>query len=154
MADEKVAISNTEQPSSPQEKIVGVKTDGEIAPTQHVEEGDDDLRKEHLDMHRVDPEVAKYASDVAIVITPAENSRLKKLVDKRVLSVMIFTYFLQALDKGTMSFAGIMGIQKDTHLKGQEVVLLPDCPMNPLTSSVCLVNNRHLSCNSGCRISH
>jgi hypothetical protein len=34
---------------------------------------------------------------------------------------MIFTYFLQALDKGTMSFASIMGIKKDTHLVGQQV---------------------------------
>jgi hypothetical protein len=33
---------------------------------------------------------------------------------------MIFTYFLQALDKGTLSFASIMGIQKDTHLVGQQ----------------------------------
>ena len=154
MADEKVAIPSTEPASYPQEKVAGSKTESEIAPTHHVEDGDDELRKDHLDTHRVDPEVAKYASDVAIIITPEENSRLKKLVDKRVLSIMIFTYFLQALDKGTMSFAGIMGIQKDTNLKGQEVCFHPLYERTWLTDSVCLVDHRHLSCNPGSRISH
>ena len=92
----------------------------EIAPAQHIEI-DDDLKQDHMNYDRVDKEVAKYAGDVAIHISPEENARLKSKVDKRVLSIMIFTYFLQALDKGTMSFASIMGIQKDTHLVGQQV---------------------------------
>jgi hypothetical protein len=33
---------------------------------------------------------------------------------------MLGTYFCQALDKGTLSFSSIMGIQKDTHLVGQQ----------------------------------
>ena len=102
-------------------KTARAKTsDPEIAPAQHIEI-DDDLKKDHMNYDRVDKEVAKYASDVAIDISPEENSRLKRKVDKRVLSIMIFTYFLQALDKGTMSFASIMGIKKDTHLVGQQV---------------------------------
>lgn len=47
-------------------------------------------------------EVAKYASATAIAISPAENRRLKMLIDKRVLTIMVLTYFLQALDKGTL----------------------------------------------------
>lgn len=39
----------------------------------------------------------------------------------RILTVMVFTYFIQALDKGTMSFASIMGIIDDAHLVGQQV---------------------------------
>lgn len=96
-------------------------TDPEIATSKHVEVDYDDLKKDHMDYGRVDKEVAKYASATAIDITPNENKRLKKLVDRRVLSIMIFTYFLQALDKGTMSFASIMGIKADTHLVGQQV---------------------------------
>ncbi|KAF2397261.1 MFS general substrate transporter [Trichodelitschia bisporula] len=56
---------------------------------------------------RLDPEVAKYATAAHTPIGPAENARLKRMVDKRVLSVMVFTYFLQALDKGSMSFASL-----------------------------------------------
>jgi hypothetical protein len=94
--------------------------DPEIAPAQHVE-NDDDLKKDHMNYDRVDKEVANYASDVAVHISPEDNARLKRKVDKRVLSIMIFTYFLQALDKGTLSFASIMGIKTDTHLVGSQV---------------------------------
>ncbi|KAL1390809.1 MFS transporter [Phyllosticta capitalensis] len=40
---------------------------------------------------------------------------------------MVFTYFLQALDKGTMSFASIMGIKDDLHLVDQEYSWLTTC---------------------------
>ena len=70
---------------------------------------------------RVDKELAKYANAARIDISEAENKRLKRLIDKRVLPIIIFTYFLQALDKGTLSFASIMGIKTDAHLVGQQV---------------------------------
>ncbi|KAH8587079.1 MFS transporter [Bisporella sp. PMI_857] len=120
MADEKVSTSR--QHGHAKAEGVGITPND-----QHVELGDDDLQKDHMNYNRVDSEVAKYASDTAVYISPEENRRLKKLVDRRVLSVMIFTYFLQAIDKGTMSFASIMGIQEDTHLKGQDFSWLTTC---------------------------
>jgi hypothetical protein len=83
------------------------------------------IGKDHTDFTQVDGEVAKYTSEVRVVIDAATNKRLRKLIDRRVLAVMIFTYFLQALDKGTLSFASIMGIQKDAHLVGQQVYIYP-----------------------------
>lgn len=77
--------------------------------------------KDQTDFNQVDDEVAKYTSDTRVVIDEATNKRLRKLIDRRVLAIMICTYFLQALDKGTLSFASIMGIQKDAHLVGQQV---------------------------------
>jgi hypothetical protein len=82
------------------------------------------IGKDHTNFTQVDGEVAKYTSEVRVVIDAATNKRLRKLID-RVLAVMIFTYFLQALDKGTLSFASIMGIQKDAHLVGQQVYIYP-----------------------------
>lgn len=83
---------------------------------------DEKIAVEHYDNNgRIDHEVAKYASDKAIHIDEATDKRLKKLIDKRVLTIMIVTYFLQALDKGTMSFASIMGIRVDAGLEGQKV---------------------------------
>lgn len=83
--------------------------------------GDEKIVVEGLDKSRVDGEVAKYASDKAVHIDEKTEKRLKRLIDRRVLTIMIFTYFLQALDKGTLSFASIMGIREDTGLKGQQV---------------------------------
>lgn len=77
--------------------------------------------KQQANYDLVDREVAQYASEAIVEIDEATNKRLKRMVDKRILSVMVFTYFMQALDKGTMSFASIMGIIPDTNLKGQEV---------------------------------
>ncbi|EHL02653.1 putative Uncharacterized transporter [Glarea lozoyensis 74030] len=119
-----------------EEKIVNTQVDGgsergiskaNVDPVSHIEMGGDDLKKDHVDYNRIDAEVAKYTSDVAIHITPEENSRLKRLIDKRVLSIMVFTYFLQALDKGTMSFTSIMGVKEDLHLVGQQFSWLTTC---------------------------
>ncbi|KZM19890.1 uncharacterized protein EKO05_0004313 [Ascochyta rabiei] len=72
-----------------------------------------DEKGDHVDYTRVDNEVAKYADATGVIITEEEDKRLKKMIDRRVLPIMVFTYFLQALDKGTMSFAAIMGIRED-----------------------------------------
>jgi len=125
MADEKISTTN---PPPPYVDLSRKGVDPEIAPAVHAEHEDNDtIKKDHMDFNRVDKEVAKYASDVGINIPHEENSRLKRRIDKRVLSIMVFTYFLQALDKGTMSFASIMELPKDTHLKGQEFSWLTTC---------------------------
>jgi hypothetical protein len=87
----------------------------EIGQVESVLSGDDMTKADHVNYDRIDKEVAKYADPNAehIHISEEENLRLKKLIDKRVLPIMIVTYFLQALDKGTMSFSSIMGIRND-----------------------------------------
>lgn len=90
----------------------------------HVERvlSPDDLQKEDMDFSRVDKEIQMYASRGRVEIDEATNKRLKRMIDRRVLVVMIATYVIQALDKGTMSFSSIMGIKTDAHLEdGQKV---------------------------------
>jgi hypothetical protein len=86
----------------------------EIGQVERVMSGEDE-KVDHINYDRVDKEVAKYADAYAdrVHISEEENKRLKKLIDRRVLPIMIVTYFLQALDKGTMSFSSIMGIRND-----------------------------------------
>jgi hypothetical protein len=69
----------------------------------------------------VDGEVAQWAAEARIDIDKDTSSRLKKMIDKRILVVMMVTYFIQSLDKGTMSFASIMGIVDDANLKDNQV---------------------------------
>ncbi|KAJ9131627.1 Thiamine pathway transporter THI73 [Pleurostoma richardsiae] len=87
-------------------------------------EGDE---KDHQRFDKVDKELAKYVSDARITISPEKNTELRRKIDRRVLVIMIATYFLQAIDKGTMSFASIMGIIPDTGLHGQEYSWLTTC---------------------------
>lgn len=115
-------MSGTDEPkivpaAAVQDEQIESKEKNDLERTQSA-----DFDKSNLQNYdKVDKEVAKYASDSRIEISEEENTRLRRLIDKRVLLVMISTYFLQAIDKGTMSFAAIMGVREDTNLVGQEV---------------------------------
>ncbi|KAN0110890.1 major facilitator superfamily transporter [Hyaloscypha variabilis] len=81
---------------------------------------DEVLKKGHMNYDLVDEEVAKYASETIVEVDEETSSRLKRMIDKRILAIMIGTYLIQTLDKGTMSFASIMGIIDETHLVGTQ----------------------------------
>jgi hypothetical protein len=82
---------------------------------------DEGPEKNHTDYKLVDKEVAKYATDTAIHIDDATNKRLRRMIDKRILVVMMITYLIQTLDKGALAFSSIMGIKEDAHLQGNQV---------------------------------
>ncbi|KAJ7179275.1 major facilitator superfamily domain-containing protein [Mycena filopes] len=78
----------------------------------------------------IDAEVANFFAAQAhepVPIDEETNKRLRWMVHKRVLVVMVVTYFAQTLDKGTLNFASIMGIIPDTHLVGQQYAWLTTC---------------------------
>ncbi|KAJ7507573.1 major facilitator superfamily domain-containing protein [Mycena galericulata] len=81
----------------------------------------------------IDAEVAQFfaaqSHEGPVLIDEATNARLRWMVHKRVLTVMVITYFAQTLDKGTLNFASIMGIIKDTHLHGQQYALIQRLPV-------------------------
>ena len=83
----------------------------------------DVTEKEHVSFDRVDAEIATYAGGEAVEIGQKESRRLKTMIDGRVLVIMILTYFLQAIDKGTMSFTSIMGILDEAHISKAQVCL-------------------------------
>lgn len=80
-----------------------------------------DMAKDRMNYDRVDDEVAEYAGNARIEIDEQTDTRLRRMIHKRVLVIMIVTYFMQALDKGTMSFTSIMDLREDTNLHGQQV---------------------------------
>lgn len=98
------------------DKQVNKSNDMDIA---HVEEA---LVSDHVAKHALDAddETARYAGE-AIEIDEATNKRLFWQINRRILGVMLITYFCQSLDKGTLGFSSIMGIKKDAHLFGQQV---------------------------------
>lgn len=82
---------------------------------------DETTQKNRTNHDLVDREVAKYATDTAIEVDEATSKRLKRMIDKRVLVVMMVTYLIQTIDKGALSFASVMGIIEDTNLQGNQV---------------------------------
>ncbi|KAG2223821.1 hypothetical protein INT45_001955 [Circinella minor] len=112
---EKVEVSSTKSSNSGHEKSSNSKKDQQV---EHTNIGNKD---------RIDPELAKYASDEIIEVDEKTNHRLKWMLYRRVLFIMTVTYFLQALDKGTLSFASIMNLVEDTGLVGQQYSWLTTC---------------------------
>jgi len=55
-----------------------------------------------------------------ILEDPAQLKRLVRKIDFTIAPLLASVYFLQYLDKTTLSYAAVMGIRTDTHLKGQD----------------------------------
>lgn len=72
-------------------------------------------------LHAEDGDPENCANAPAQDVSHADNKRLFWMINRRVLPVMLVTYFCQSLDKGTLNFASIMGIRQDASLVGQQV---------------------------------
>lgn len=69
----------------------------DISKAERVLSADEvEFAKAHQNYEAVDKELAQYVSDARIEISPEKNAELRKKIDKRILSVMVATYFLQA----------------------------------------------------------
>lgn len=53
-------------------------------------------------------------------MTPKDEQCLKQKVDWRVVPLMLSCYLLQYLDKTLINYANVMGLQKDTHITGNQ----------------------------------
>ncbi|POR31583.1 Putative transporter [Tolypocladium paradoxum] len=58
--------------------------------------------------------------DEPISVSPAEDARILRRIDIALLPLMLSVYFLQALDKATLSYASIFGLIDDTDLVGDQ----------------------------------
>ncbi|KAL4765324.1 putative 2-ketogluconate transporter [Aspergillus foveolatus] len=115
----------------PESAAAPLSVSKEIKDSAHVERvlsDSEGMHKDHVDQSRVDKEIAAYAGEEVVEIDEETNKRLRRMIDKRVLVVMICTYFLQALDKGTLSFSSIMGIREYADLEdGNKYSWLTTC---------------------------
>ncbi|KAL2822408.1 major facilitator superfamily domain-containing protein [Aspergillus granulosus] len=54
------------------------------------------------------------------ILTPENNKRVLRKIDLRLLPILLGIYFLQQLDKSTLSYGSVFGLIEDANLKGQE----------------------------------
>ncbi|KAJ7933750.1 MFS general substrate transporter [Mycena leptocephala] len=55
-----------------------------------------------------------------VIVSPEDNARILRKTDLWLLPVMLGIYFLQQLDKSTLSYASVFNLAKDTHLVGYQ----------------------------------
>jgi len=71
-----------------------------------------------LENHPRAMEVAEEGN--AILEDPVQLKKLIRKIDFTIAPLLAAVYFLQFLDKTTLSYTAVMGIRKDTHLVGQD----------------------------------
>ncbi|KAJ5218959.1 uncharacterized protein N7498_001058 [Penicillium cinerascens] len=52
------------------------------------------------------------------ILTPENNARVLRRIDLRLLPILLSIYFLQQLDKSTLSYASVFGLVDKAHLHG------------------------------------
>jgi ACS family allantoate permease-like MFS transporter len=76
---------------------------------------------EALNFLETHPRAAEVALEGnAILEDEQQRRRLVRKIDVAIVPLLAMTYFLQYLDKTTLSYAAVMGLRTDTHLKGQQ----------------------------------
>ncbi|KAJ5677652.1 uncharacterized protein N7477_003285 [Penicillium maclennaniae] len=54
----------------------------------------------------------------SMTLTPENNKRVLRKIDLRLLPILLSIYFLQQLDKSTLSYASVFGLVEKAHLHG------------------------------------
>ncbi|PYI04882.1 MFS transporter [Aspergillus sclerotiicarbonarius CBS 121057] len=98
-------------------------TSGKEAQDEHIESIEPAPRPEQG--HPDEPTQDK-ALDLIIdagqsaILTPENNARVLRKIDLRLLPILLGIYFLQQVDKSTLSYASVFGLVEKAHLHGQE----------------------------------
>lgn len=82
--------------------------------TNHYDE------KRAIDLTHKDKAAIFLQNQERLEVTPAENKRILKRIDLRLLPILLVVYFLQQLDKSVLSYSSVFGLIEDAKLVGQE----------------------------------
>jgi len=79
-----------------------------------------------------DDEYQLYKDGRELETDPEEIKRVLRKIDYRIIPILFVTYMLQYLDKNSINFSSVYGLQKGTHLHGQQYAWLgkyfsPNC---------------------------
>jgi len=62
--------------------------------------------------------------DERIELSDADNKSIRRKTDLYILPILIWVYFLQVMDKTTLGYGAVFGLEKNTNLTGSEYSLL------------------------------
>ncbi|KIY31863.1 hypothetical protein I305_05828 [Cryptococcus gattii E566] len=101
----------------------------EKASIDHIEDGEILDRKDghhHLTQQEMKhgDKALQYIGEERVEVTVEDDKRIRRLTDKYILSLLVWVYFLQILDKTILGYANTFGMSSDTHLVKNEYSLL------------------------------
>lgn len=91
-----------------------------------------------------DDDAADFINDLgrSPILTKEINTRVLRMIDLRLLPILLGIYFLQQIDKTTLSYASVFGLIEDANLHGQQyswlgsVVYLSQLVVQPLVAYI------------------
>ncbi|WWD06122.1 hypothetical protein V865_004207 [Kwoniella europaea PYCC6329] len=98
------------------------------AEISHIEAGDEHLK--HEAHHHTTNEIKhgdnalKYVGEERVELTEEDNVRIRRKTDKRILSILMWVYFLQIFDKTLLGYANNLGMSTTVGLHGNQYSLL------------------------------
>ena len=72
----------------------------------------------------LDDNYQSYKDGRDVEADAAELKRVLRKIDLRIIPILFVTYMLQYLDKNSINFSSVYGLQKGTHLHGQQYAWL------------------------------
>ncbi|EHK97936.1 putative Uncharacterized transporter [Glarea lozoyensis 74030] len=92
----------------------------DLSPKATIDNGESkDIRIIHADPNDGDIALNAFAGhEGVIVLTPEAEKKLLRKIDWNLMPMLCVVYGLNYLDKTTLSYASVMGLQKAIHLKG------------------------------------
>jgi hypothetical protein len=73
-----------------------------------------------LDSKDVDDTYDTYKKGLNDAVSPVEAKRVLRIIDLRILPIILLTYGLQYLDKQGINFASVFGLETANNLTGQD----------------------------------
>ncbi|KAF9892753.1 hypothetical protein FE257_001155 [Aspergillus nanangensis] len=110
---------------------------------EHIDNVAHEHSTAHTDGHKQDKarDLIEEAGNTTI-LTAENNSKVLRKIDLRLLPILLAIYFLQQVDKSTLSYASVFGLIEDVGLKGQEyswlgsVIYLAQLVCQPLVAYI------------------
>ncbi|KAF4620219.1 hypothetical protein G7Y89_g14601 [Cudoniella acicularis] len=109
---------------------------------QDIKASEEVPTKEHLEDLRGKDKAAELLQNAnqTVLVSPEDNARILRKIDLTILPIMLAVYFLQQLDKSTLSYASVFGLVDDAHLGGQDyswlgsIVYVAQLVMQPIVA--------------------
>ncbi|KAK3072512.1 hypothetical protein LTR53_006694 [Teratosphaeriaceae sp. CCFEE 6253] len=67
---------------------------------------------------------AALVGDERVSLTEEDNKRIRRKTDKALLTILVWVYFLQILDKTVLGYGATFGLREATHLTGNQYSLV------------------------------
>ncbi|KAF4816280.1 putative transporter [Colletotrichum siamense] len=90
------------------------------AASQHQTEDVEQLKHHSQAPTKGADRAANMIGDQQVEVTEEDNKRIRRKTDKRILSILIWVYFLQILDKSVLGYGAIFGLRTDCNLTGDQ----------------------------------